>query len=81
VQTTNVLFYDAADTLLGFIALNQMVSGFSIANDPGVFDNVSKILLPGGAFYDNLTISAVPEPTVSMLPVLGAFALIRRKRA
>lgn len=77
---TNILFYDASDTLVGFIALDQTVSGFTVA-DTSTFNDVSKIVLPSGAFYDNLTFTAVPEPAAAALGLLGCVALLRRRRA
>lgn len=79
---TNILFYDAADTLIGYIGLDQTVSGFTVA-DTGTYGNVSKLILPSGAFYDNLSFSAtaVPEPTTALLGGLGLFALFKRRRA
>ena len=79
---TNVLFYDAADALLGFIALDQTVSGFNISDDSSVFSNVSKVILPSGAFYDNVSFTAtIPEPTSAALACLGTLALFKRRRA
>ena len=79
---TNILFYDAADSLIGFIALDQTVSGFTVA-DSGTYNNVSKVILPSGAFYDNLSFTgqAVPEPATAALACLGALALFKRRRA
>lgn len=79
---TNILFYDSADTLLGFIAVDQTVSGFTVA-DLGTFNNVSKVVLPSGAFYDNVsfTAAAVPEPAAALLGSLGMLALLKRRRA
>ena len=78
---TNILFYDAADSLIGFIALDQTVSGFTVA-DSGTYNNVSKVILPSGAFYDNLSFAgqAVPEPASAALACLGALALFKRRR-
>lgn len=80
---SNILFYDSGDNLIGFIPLDQTVSGFTVTNDPGNFMNVSKVVLPSGAFYDNVnfTAQAVPEPTVAGLACLGAFAMFKRRRA
>ena len=78
---TNILFYDAADSLIGFIALDQTVSGFSVA-DGSTYNNISKVILPSGACYDNLSFTgqAVPEPTSAALACLGALALFKRRR-
>lgn len=79
---TNILFYDAADTLIGFIGVDQLTPGFVVA-DGNTFNNVSKIILPSGAFYDNVsfTANAVPEPTSAALACLGALAMFKRRRA
>jgi hypothetical protein len=78
---TNILFYDAADNLVGFIGVDQTVSGFSVA-DVSTFENVSKVVLPSGAFYDNVSFSAqaVPEPSVTAIGGLGLLMLFRRRR-
>ncbi len=78
---TNVLFYDAADTLIGFIPVDQTVSGFSVA-DLGTFNNVSKVILPSGAFYDNLSFNAqaIPEPTSALMGAFGVLAILTGHR-
>ena len=78
---TNILFYDSMDTLIGFIPVDERVSGFTVANG-STFNNISKFILPSGAFYDNMsfTAAAVPEPTSAALACLGAFALFKRRR-
>jgi hypothetical protein len=80
---TNILFYDSGDNLIGFIPLDQTVSGFTVTNDPGNFMNVSKVIMPSGAFYDNVsfTAQAIPEPTVAGMACLGALAMSKRRRA
>ena len=80
---TNVLFYDAVDNLIGFIELDETVSGFTVSNAPGSFLNVSKMILPSGAFYDRMSFNAeaVPEPTVAALAGLGVLAMLKRRRA
>jgi hypothetical protein len=79
---TNILFYDAADALIGFIPVDQTVSGFTVA-DGSTYNNVSKVILPSGAFYDNVSFAAaaVPEPASAALVCLGAVALFKRRRA
>ena len=78
---TNVEFYSADDALLLSIPVDQTTSGFSV-NQSFWISGVSKMVLPSGAFYDNLTVTAAPEPSRFML--LGLFAgvaLFRRRRA
>ena len=79
--STNILFYDAADTLIGYIELDQTVSGL-VVSDRRTFENVSKVVLPSGAFYDNISFmaQAVPEPTSAALVCLSFLTLFRRRR-
>lgn len=80
---TEVSFYDALDALLFNIPVNQSVSGFSVSEALSL-TGVSKVVLPSGAFYDNVSFSAtaVPEPSRALLLGLaGALALFRRRRA
>ncbi len=80
---TNVEFYSAADLLLGSLAVNQNTPGFTLNNTSLLFSGVSKIVVPAGAFYDNLsfTASAAPEPgRVSLLGLGLAAAVLRRRR-
>jgi len=81
---TYISFYDSNDVLISSYLVDQTVPGFQLSglNVAGV----SKIVLPVGAYYDNMTfnstVAAVPEPSVAGLGVLGfAFALFRRRRA
>ncbi|MDB6079698.1 MAG: uncharacterized protein JWO82_3445 [Akkermansiaceae bacterium] len=76
---TNILFYDAADNLIGFIPVDQTVSGFTV-NDASTFANVSKIVLPSGAYYDNMNFTAVPEPAALALAGLGTLLAFVRRR-
>ncbi|MEY4483759.1 MAG: hypothetical protein RL693_1211 [Verrucomicrobiota bacterium] len=81
---TFVEFYDANDILISSISVDQTVPGFAVA-DLSVYSNVSKIVLPSGAFYDNLSFTAntaaVPEPGRATLLGFGlAMAFLRRRR-
>ena len=56
-------------TITGQIAgTSAAVSGFTVANG-SMFNNISKVILPSGAFYDNMsfTAAAVPESTSAAL--------------
>lgn len=74
IRDAEILFYDPADVLLRSITIDQSQPGL-IATTSDVF-NVSKIVLPGGAFYDNLNVTgtAVPEPSTWVLLTAGALA-------
>ncbi len=78
---TNIEFFDSADNILWSIPLDQSVSGFSV-NDTLALTNVSKIVLPTAAYYDNLSmgLTAVPEPSKAMLLGLGALSVFMRRR-
>ena len=79
---TAVEFYSAADLLIGSIPIDQTIAGFSV-NDTSLFSNVSKVVLPAGAFYDNLsvtTVAAAPEPGRAMLMGAGLAGMVLRRR-
>jgi hypothetical protein len=78
--TSSVEFYNSNDDLItsldafGLVA-NYMVTGSNISG-------VSKIVLPAGAFFDNMTLSgsAVPEPSAVMLLGLASLGFVARRR-
>ena len=75
----NIEFYDASDTLLYSLPTDQGIPGFTASYD-GLIPGVSKVVLPGSAFYDN--VSVVPEPG-SLASLIGGAALLlswRRRR-
>ena len=83
--TEQILFYDAADVLLGSINVTQNVPGF-IASSAAALTGVKKIVLPTTAFYDNVQLTpaggAVPEPGLTVLTGMAALGLaLRRRRA
>jgi hypothetical protein len=55
------------------------VPGF-VVNDDSSFANISKVVLPSGAYYDNLNFAAVPEPAATALAGLGAILVFARRR-
>ena len=79
-----VSFVSGASTVLT-VGLDQTVSGFVFSQ--GAVSGVTGVVLPGGKFYDNVTVSgnaaAVPEPSTWAALVgvaaLGAAALRRRR--
>lgn len=76
---TSIGFYDSAGALLGEIPLDQTLPNGSFA---AAFDltGVKDVVLPGGAFYDNITISSVPEPGPLSLLMLGGLGLAASRR-
>ena len=44
------------------------------------YDDVSAGSINGGAFNNAVTLTAIPEPTVSFLGGIGALLLLRRRR-
>ncbi len=41
---------------------------------------VARIVLPAGAFYDDLRLSSIPEPGVGALVLLGGLCLVANAR-
>ncbi len=80
---TAIEFYNALDSLLYSIDVNQTSSGFSVNQSSLALSGVSKVVLPAGAFYDNLsltTVTAAPEPSRVLLLGLGACGAVFRRR-
>ena len=77
----SVNFYDSNDNLLKSVAVDQTVAGFTF--DSGAITGLSKVVLPAGAFYDNVGFTAVPEVDGRVLTaglLLAGAALARRLR-
>jgi hypothetical protein len=71
-------FYDGANRLIASLEVNQTIPGYRAV---AAFDlaGVDHVVLPAGAFYDDLRVSAVPEPGVWALGILGLTCLgVRR---
>jgi hypothetical protein len=73
-------FYDGADRLLGELPVDQTIPGFSVSAPALDLVGVTKVVLPAGAFYDNLTVSSVPEPGGLTLGLLGGLCLLAIRR-
>jgi hypothetical protein len=75
-----VHLFDASAQLIERIGVDQTTPGFQVSTGGQV--GVKWMLLPAGAFYDNLHISATPVPApgaVSVLLGAAAVALPRRR--
>jgi hypothetical protein len=74
---TSIRFYNASNTQIASISTNQSTPGFVASI--GAVNNVKSILLPSTAFYDNITVTPVPEPGTLAIPaVLAGVLLLRR---
>jgi hypothetical protein len=70
---TSIEFYTSFGALIGSIGINQDIASFE-AIGAGPFNGVSKMVLPSGAFYDNVEftgVSSIPEP--GSLVAVGCF--------
>lgn len=78
----NIEFYRSVasgpDIFLGSVAIDQAVPG--LVASYGALTGVDKIVLPGGALYDNLGYTVVPEPATGALLGLGILGLVLRSR-
>lgn len=73
----------SSNTLLGSIPIDQAVPGF-LATLAGPLAGVDFVVLPAGALYDDLSFTAVPEPSewgFLAAGALGAVAWFRSRRS
>ena len=79
-STSFVEFYDASDVLITSLDAFGLIANYEITGSN--INGVSKIVLPPGAFFDNMTLagSAVPEPGSVTLAAFAALALASRRR-
>ena len=74
--STAIKFYDDNNNLLYTAPVDQSVSGYAL--NLGPIGDVKTILLPGTAFYDNITV--VPEPGSALSLVSGMMMLLSLRR-
>jgi hypothetical protein len=79
-STSYVEFYDVNDNLISTLDAFGLIANYEVIGSN--INGVSKIVLPSGAFFDNMTLagSAVPEPGSVTLAGLAALALATRRR-
>jgi|GEM_PF-1401820 len=71
---SSILFFNAADILLGELVIDQTQLGMRARFDAVPLAGVKKIVMPAGAYYDDVTLN-VPE-TGPGLVVLGGACLL-----
>lgn len=79
-STSSVEFYNANDDLITSLDALGLIANYEVTGSN--INGVSKIVLPPGAFFDNMTLagSAVPEPGSVMLLGLASLGLAARRR-
>lgn len=79
-STSYVDFYDINDDLITSVDAFGLTPNYEVTG--ANINGVSKIVLPAGAFFDNMTLAgtAVPEPGSITLVAATALGLISRRR-
>lgn len=79
-STSSVEFYNVNDELITTLDAFGLVANYEVTGSN--INNVSKVVLPAGAFFDNMTVtgSAVPEPSAVTLLGLASLGLAARRR-
>ena len=79
-STSSVEFYNANDDLITSLDALGLVANYEVTGSN--ISGVSKIVLPVGAFFDNMTLSgsAVPEPSAVMLLGLASLSFVAHRR-
>lgn len=81
-STSSVEFYDSNDVQITTLDALGLVANYEVTGSN--ISGVSKIVLPAGAFFDNMSIAGSPVPEPSGVMLLGFASLgfaIRRRRA
>jgi len=84
LQRVDLLFLDKDGNVLRSLTLDQTVPGLTVSTGP-LLSDVADIVLPVGAFYDNLSYTPVPESNGLLLVgsglLVGGLALRRYRGA
>ena len=77
-----VMFLDATGNIVFAIPVDQTTPGYPVGDGPR--SGIGGIVLPAGAFYDNLTLNlaVIPEPGAWLVAIgaaMAAFAICRRR--
>ena len=78
--SASIGLFDAADRRLAEVSIDQTLPGSFVVAE-GDWNGVSKLVLPAGAFYDNLSVSSIPEPGPATIGFLGALLLAAHRRS
>jgi hypothetical protein len=73
-------FYDNDGRLLARLPIDQTRQGLIVSGAPTAGSPVRSILIPAGAFYDNIRIDGVQVPSPGWAGLLAAGMLTRRRR-
>lgn len=77
----SILFLDSSAQIIGQASLASAGTGFS-ASLGQPLGSISAVMLPSGAFYDNISVTTVPVPAALplFLSALGTLGFFRRRK-